>query len=74
MFFLSSHFETRAQYNFISRVLDVKNYNLDFGFSCDVNQPLPRHPILVCQMLLGLNLKTAILISTPTLTKFLWHG
>ena len=51
---------------------NVKNL-LEFGFFCDINQPLPWHPILACQMLSGLNLKTAILISTLTLAKFLWY-
>ena len=43
------------------------------GFCVNSIKPLPWHLILACQMLSGLNLKTAILISTLTLAKFLWH-
>lgn len=45
----------------------------NLGFSVNSTKPLPWHLILAWQMLSGVNLKTAILISTLTLAKFLWY-
>ena len=45
----------------------------NLGFSVNSIKPLPWHLVLAWQMLSGVNLKTAILISTLTLAKFLWY-